>query len=276
MKIAFLKMEGSGNDFMVIDNRNQSFSALPIPLIKKWCDRKKGIGADGLILIESSSCSDFKMRIFNSDGTEASMCGNGARCAVHFAHLNKIIDKTQCSLETLAGIIHAKIIHDHVQLNMGIPKKIQTNVSLTCLGKNYKIHSIDTGVPHIVIFMENIDLIDVGLLGKAFRHHDFFKPHGTNCDFVQILDLHTIKVRTYERGVEDETLSCGTGVCASAIVSVLLEKAMWPIQALTQTGEILTIDSTLTPNQLEKVFFLTGPVSVCFSGEIAHPIDIGS
>src|SRR3989338_7469928 len=219
-KIEFTKVVASGNDFVIIeDNRPSSIVHRP-SLVKEICDRKFGAGADGLLLLEKSQAADIKMRIFNADGSEAEMCGNGARCAaLYISHRSQVTGyRSELRIETKAGIIEAKVSDEFVRIKLTETKDYQPGTPIKINGRELKINSINTGVPHAVIFVEGIEQIDVSNIGRQIRYYERFAPYGTNVDFVEVVDNDTIKVRTYERGVEDETLACGTGAVASAIV----------------------------------------------------------
>src|SRR5262245_34202270 len=208
----FTKMNGAGNDFVMVDNRDLKHS-LSRDIIAHLCDRHRGIGADGLIAIEPpQSGADFRMRYYNADGGEAEMCGNGARCFARFA--SRVTGKNGAlSFETMAGVITAKLLGDEVQLEMSQPKDLALNSKLTALGKDHTVHFINTGVPHAVIVSDDVGKVDVRPLGAAIRYHDHFSPKGTNANFIEVQGPRLLSIRTYERGVEDETLACGTGVC---------------------------------------------------------------
>ncbi len=242
-KIPFFKMNGSGNDFIIINNKERVvYENIDIPIqefASRICKRAQSIGADGLILIENDEEYDFSWRFFNSDGSEVEMCGNGARCAARFAYLNNIAP-LEMKFRTLAGIIEAKITGLKtciVQLTNPIGYK--DNIKLDGIG--YNISFINSGVPHAVIFTDNLDNIDVKKEGAIIRNHDYFKPEGTNVDFAQIINENKIGIRTYERGVEDETLACGTGSVACAIIAILQNKAQSPVQVLTKSSKILKV-----------------------------------
>ena len=262
----FHKMSGTGNDFIMIDNRTRFFPAQNTKLVMSLCDRRKGIGADGIILIETSKSCNFKMRIINSDGTEAEMCGNGARCAVLFAHRLGMI-KNECTVETLAGELHGSLNDNFVRLNMGIPKDLREPVLLSFKDRALEVYFVNTGVPHAVIFVEDIKAVDIFETGRFIRNHPQFSPKGTNCNFVQIIDSSNIHVRTYERGVEDETFSCGTGTCAAAIISALYKGLKWPITSTTQLGDTLVVDSEIQKGSENHVFYFSGAVDTAFKGE---------
>lgn len=266
LTFTFHKMSGTGNDFIMIDNRTHFFPVQNNKLITDLCDRRKGIGADGIILIEPSKNNNFRMRIINSDGTEAEMCGNGARCAVLFAHKLGIIQK-ECTVETLAGELQGSLNENYVRLNMGIPKDLKDPVALSFKESLLEVYFVNTGVPHAVIFVEDIKTVNVFETGRFIRTHDHFKPKGTNCNFVQIVDSSNILVRTYERGVEDETYSCGTGTCASAIISALHKGLQWPITSTTQLGDTLIVDSKIQKGNENQEFYFSGAVNIAYKGE---------
>jgi len=240
-ELPFYKMTGCGNDFIVVDNRAGRVAAQDMPwLARKICRRKMSVGADGLILVETSTRADFKWRFYNSDGSEAEMCGNGGRCAARFAFLEGIAGKT-LAFETLAGIVHAEVLGDRVKLRMPGASDLRQGVRLEVDGKTVAVDCINTGVPHAVIRVEDIDRAQVVPLGRPLRHHGAFQPLGTNLNFVQRTTDQRIAVRTYERGVEDETLACGTGCIASALVLAAAGEVRSPVDVLTRGGEVLTI-----------------------------------
>ena len=213
--IKFTKMVAAGNDFVVFRDSLKLSTARMRSLARKICDRKYGVGADGLLLLSKSKVADVGMRIFNADGSEAEMCGNGARCAALYAAGGK----KKISLATIAGIIHSQINNNNIKIKLTDPEDIKLELSLALSKRIIKVNYIDTGVPHAVVLVEDVDLIDVKSIGKSLRFHKKFAPRGTNVDFVQIINKGNIAVRTYERGVEDETCACGTGSAASAIIA---------------------------------------------------------
>lgn len=273
MNIFFTKMQGGGNDFVIIDNRAR-MKALENgqKAARRLCHRKFGIGADGLILIENSSATQpathFRWRFFNADGSEAEMCGNGARCAARFAYLSQIAP-AQMRFETLAGIIEAEVCKDseQVRIRLSDPQNLKTDISLPLKGQTVTVHHIDTGVPHTILFVTEIEQAPVIESGRAIRYHDTFQPRGTNVNFVQVMGPSEIAIRTYERGVEDETLACGTGATASAIISAIKGLCKPPVRVRTQGGDVLIIDFMLQ-NEAVKDVFLTGPALVVFDGRI--------
>ena len=240
-KIEFYKMSGSGNDFIIIDNRSNIVDESDLSnFIVNVCRRKMSVGADGVILVENTDNADFKWRFFNSDGSVAEMCGNGARCVARFAYLNNIAGSNM-SFETLAGLVKAEVIEERVKVKMTDPFDLETDVTIDLKNGLTSIYSINTGVPHVVMVKNSIDDIDIVKIGRKIRYHDRFLPAGTNVNFVCHIKDNTIAIRTYERGVEDETLACGTGAAASAIVMAHKMKLDSPLSVLTRSGEYLNI-----------------------------------
>ncbi|MCK4262224.1 diaminopimelate epimerase [bacterium] len=273
-KIKFVKMCAGGNDFIIIDNCDNILPEDRSALAKEVCRRKFSVGADGLLLLESSSQADFKMRIFNPDGSEPEMCGNGARCIARFAYLRGIAGK-KMSFETRAGRMGAEIIDERVKLGMGEPTDMGLNLEISLKkgirgssNKLYKLHKINTGVPHAVSFVDNLEEVEVKGLGSQIRYHPHFQPEGTNADFVQVVDGQTIKMRTYERGVEDETRSCGTGAVASAVVAFSLKKvAEIPLRVETRGGEVLKVYFNSKGQKMADVY-LEGEARIIYEGEL--------
>ncbi len=257
-QINFFKYHGAGNDFIMLDNRSQQYSALTSKEISFLCNRHFAIGADGLIMIENSDHGDFYMRYFNSDGPEGTMCGNGGRCAVLFAHNLKLFDKST-TFFAVDGEHKADLLSDgQIRLKMSdssLPEAV-----------NEKMYKIDTGSPHLVVFVENVENYNVKEIGRKLRYDTQIYPEGTNVNFCQIVD-NKIKIRTYERGVEDETLACGTGSVASSIVSYFLGLIKQNKNILLETkGGQLAVSFDMS----DKVYdiFLTGPAKKVFEGKI--------
>ena len=261
-----MKMNGAGNDFVLIDNRTGEVH-LNRRQIARLCDRHRGIGADGILLLEKpSNRADFRMRYFNADGGEAEMCGNGARCFARFA--NKVAGATdRISFETRAGVISAELIGDLVTLQMTRPTDLRLSVSLRIANENKAIHFINTGVPHVVIPVQHVTDIDVEREGAAIRQHEMFSPKGANVNFIEKRGTNKIAVRTYERGVENETLACGTGVVASALIFAATEQADSPIAVLVRGGSELQVGFEKTGAEFRSVT-LTGPAEFVFEGTI--------
>jgi diaminopimelate epimerase len=256
MITGFNKYQGTGNDFVIIDNRKGVIDPRNSSLINKLCDRRFGIGADGLILISDSSQYDFEMKYFNSDGLEGSMCGNGGRCSSDFAIKSGIAGK-ELSFQAVDGVHKARMDNGIIRLSMNDVHKPQL------ISGNY---FLNTGSPHYVIFRKNIDQTDVNTDGKKLRWSEDFKPGGTNVNFVEITG-NGIYVRTFERGVEEETLSCGTGVTASAIASVLSRQFdIIPVKVKTKGGE-LEVSFKINEDVISDIW-LSGPATFVYEGTI--------
>jgi diaminopimelate epimerase len=263
----FAKFVGCGNDFILIDNRLENFPLHRPQLISKLCHRQFGIGGDGIILLQSSQKADFRMRIFNPDNTEGEMCGNGLRCFVKWIE-SLGYKKGHYLIETLHGEIKAFIQDDSfVQVHMGNPKDIQWNVSLKFLGQTLIGHYLNTGVPHVVIFVENVEHIDVQEWGAALRHHSHWGDRGANVNFVEQVSNQKLKIRTYERGVEGETLACGTGATASALAAAFQNQISNPIIVETRSKENLLIDFSRIDDQFLDVS-MSGPAKGIYCGQI--------
>lgn len=265
--LSFTKMNGAGNDFVMVDNRDLSRS-LDRGTIAQLCDRHRGVGADGLIAVEpAENGADFKMRYYNADGGEAEMCGNGARCFARFA--SRLSGKTDSvSFETLAGVIGARFIGERVQLQMSVPKDLALGAKLTAHGQDVTVHFVNTGVPHAIVFVDSLGAVDVRNVGAALRYHDHFAPKGTNANFVEIEAPRVLGIRTYERGVEDETLACGTGVCAAALIHHALTGATSPIEVRVKGGDTMEVGFVPTDDGYTEVT-LTGPADFVFEGQVA-------
>jgi len=265
--IPFVKMSGTGNDFIIIDHRKPLIGREAMAEFASLvCRRKFSAGADGLILIEDSDQADFKWLFFNADGSVAEMCGNGARCAARFAYMHGIAP-ARMRFETLAGIIEAQVADINVSVKMTDPRGLQMHREITVDDEPVLLHSVDTGVPHAVIFVDDIAEMDVCAWGSRIRHHEAFMPAGTNVNFVQEQD-GAFKVRTYERGVEDETLACGTGATACALVATLLDQTASPVEIITSGGDRLTILFDVKDGMSADNVFLKGPAHVVYKGEL--------
>jgi diaminopimelate epimerase len=265
--LSFTKMNGAGNDFVMLDNRNLSLQ-LSKDEIEKICDRHRGIGADGLLAVEpATNGADFKMRYYNADGGEAEMCGNGARCFARF--VNKLHGNSlkAVKFETLAGVIGAEFIGDQVRINMSTPHSLKLRQSLNVDDSMLEVHSVNTGVPHAVVFVDYLEQTDVQRLGAGLRYHEAFAPRGTNANFVKVTGPGSISIRTYERGVEGETLACGTGMVACALIYHELHNAPSPIAVLVKGGDTLQIGFEKKGDTYENVT-LHGPADFVFQGEV--------
>jgi len=265
----FSKYVGSGNDFILIDNRKLSFPAHDCSFISKLCHRQFGIGADGVILLENSEKADFKMLIFNADGSEAEMCGNGIRCFFKYIQ-EKGFNLTTCLIETKEAIIRLAQGDprkpNEISVEMQDPIDIKWDIDLTVDSKNLKVHYLNTGVPHAIIFKEQIEDNDLKILGPKIRNHQQFLPKGTNVNFATITGTNEVTIRTYERGVENETLGCGTGATAVAIAAAHLYDIQLPVSIKTQSGEKLEINFTKNQSIIKDVT-MKGPAVFVYSGE---------
>ncbi|MDG2194209.1 MAG: diaminopimelate epimerase [Polaribacter sp.] len=256
MKLTFYKYQGTGNDFILVDNRSEEFPKENISLINKLCDRNFGIGADGLILLENDEKSDFKMVYFNADGNESTMCGNGGRCIVAFAYKLGLINATTSFL-AIDGLHYATIEKEIVALQM-------IDVNTITVNENFVF--TDTGSPHHVQLVEHLIDFPVVTQGRKIRN-EIYGTAGSNINFVEQINASTFAVRTYERGVEDETLACGTGVTAVAIAMHTTGKTKSNSVTLPVNGGILTVSFELVDNHYKNIF-LKGPATFVFKGTI--------
>ncbi|MFH0762408.1 MAG: diaminopimelate epimerase [Candidatus Omnitrophota bacterium] len=287
-KIEFTKMVASGNDFVLIDNRGQGRETGSLKqLAKLACDRRYGAGADGLLFLEKAKMADIRMRIFNADGSEAEMCGNGARCAALYLSQNvslrapkgrsnpgfeiassgfallAMTDKFK--IETKAGVIESIVKGDNVKIKLTDPKDIKLDIPIKVNNRALAVNYINTGVPHAVIFVEGLNNIGVAELGRQVRRHKKFTPAGTNVNFVEVLNNDSIKIRTYERGVEDETLACGTGAVASALLFSGKAGIIHKINVITKSGEALKVYFERAGANFKNVW-LEGKAKIVYTG----------
>jgi diaminopimelate epimerase len=266
-RIPFFKMHGGGNDFVLIDHRERF---IPVPeqprFAQRMCVCKTGVGADGLILLEDSDKADLSWRFYNADGSEAEMCGNGARCAARFAALNGLTAPS-LTLETLAGIVHAEVQDRVARVLMAGVGDVRLNINIPLGGSALTGHFMQVGVPHVVVPVDNLENAPVKEWGRTVRFHPLFQPAGANCNFVKVEGPHVLAVRTYERGVEDETLACGTGAVASALIGARLGAVTSPVLVRTQGGEVLTVTFKAQGEALSEVF-LEGEALVVYQGEL--------
>jgi diaminopimelate epimerase len=270
--IAFEKISGSGNDFIVIDNRQGSIpSDIQPEFARKVCRRMFSVGADGLILIEDSEDSseaDFAWNFYNADGSVAEMCGNGARCAARFAFGHGITER-KMKLQTIAGIVEAEVSDEDaiVRVKMTPPRDFRLGLSMRLDGEDHAVYAVNTGVQQAVIFVDRDD-VPVKKWGRKVRFHELFEPQGSNANFVRLLGKNKLKVRTYERGVENETMACGTGAVASALYASMLKEMDSPIEVETSGGELLTIFFDLQDGPVAKEVYLQGPTRIICTGNL--------
>lgn len=276
----FTKMHGIGNDYVYVNCFEESVKN-PAEVSKFVSDRHFGIGSDGLILISPSAIADFRMNIYNADGSQAEMCGNGIRCVAKYVYDYGLTDKTEISVETLAGIKYLRLQVENgkvasVEVNMGAPilepKEIPVaveespvvNVPVEVKGKIYHMTCVSMGNPHAIIFMNNVKDLDIAAIGPYFENHTVF-PKRTNIEFVEVLDRNTVNMRVWERG-SDETLACGTGACATTVACILNDKTENEV-----TVHLLGGDLKIRWDREANQVYMTGPATVVFDGEITLP-----
>lgn len=265
--LTFYKMSGSGNDFILVDNRAGIVDEIDLDrFIASICRRKLSVGADGVILIESSDQADFKWRFFNADGGEVEMCGNGGRCVARLAYL-KGIAGPRLSFETRSGVIQAEVTGERVKLEMPGPTLLQLDYPLKVKEETLTVSSITVGVPHVVVWVDDLETCPVFKAGRAIRYHERYAPAGTNANFVKQLDDGTFAIRTYERGVEDETLACGTGSVATALIAATQGMTISPALLRTRGGETLKVHFERTGEGFERVF-LEGEARLVYEGKL--------
>jgi diaminopimelate epimerase len=257
-RIVFAKMVASGNDFVVMHGYKKLNGLNKLAL--QLCNRKYGIGADGLLLLNKTGSDSINMRIFNADGSEAQMCGNGARCAALYS------GRKNLNIKTIAGVIKAQVSKDDVKIRLTDPKNLRTDIKLKINAKSLSVNFINTGVPHVVIPVSGLEKIDASGIGRQVRYNRKFAPAGTNVNFIEVINKNSIKVRTYERGVEDETLACGTGSVASALIFALKTGLQSKVNVLTRSGEILKVYFIRTNNHFSDVW-LQGKARLVYKGE---------
>ena len=263
MLIPFSKYQGAGNDFILIDDRSCRFPIEDEELIKRLCFRNFGIGADGLILLQSSLSADFRMRIFNADGKEASMCGNGLRCLI--AYIKDLgFSKELFRIETESEVFQCTSSGGKVSVTLSPPAVLHWGVKLQEGSILDEIFVVDTGVPHAVVFVEDLDSCPVDTWGKELRHHPKFSPSGVNVNFAKVSSDGTARVRTYERGVEGETLACGTGGAATAFVLFQKDGGKAPIRVMPKSGEGLEFSIKDPSKEIE----MQGSAEFVFEGRI--------
>lgn len=272
-KIPFYKMSGAGNDFIIMDNRKKVIDESNLTqMITGICRRKMSVGADGVIIVEDTNNADFKWRFFNSDGSMPEMCGNGARCVARFAHLNGIAGR-KSRFETLAGIISAQVNDNGtVKIKMTDPFDLKPEYTIRLDRRDITVGSVNTGVPHVVVEVDDIEKADVVGMGRVLRYHDHFAPEGTNVNFIQVADGlisddQGVIIRTYERGVEDETLACGTGNVAAALIVAAKKGFSSPISLLTRSRSVLKIYFKQENGRFSDVY-LEGDARLIYEGHL--------
>jgi diaminopimelate epimerase len=260
-------MHGGGNDFVLMDHREGFIPDAEQPgFARRVCHRQLGAGADGMILIETSPTADFRWRFYNADGSEPEMCGNGGRCAARYAVLKGIAPAT-LTFETLAGTIEAEVKDRRVKLLMAGVGELRTDQSISLEETVLWGHFIRVGVPHVAVPVVDLEGTPITNWGREVRFHPLFAPAGTNVNFIRVEGPQTLRIRTYERGVEDETLACGTGAVASALISARLGQVVSPVTVHTRGGEALTVYFTPDGEAFTQVF-LEGDALVSYQGEL--------
>jgi len=269
MRIRFTKMHGAGNDFVMIDNRTAALS-LTTEQIAALCHRRFGVGADGLLLLEkpeNPTSHDARMVYYNSDGSRADMCGNGARCFTAFAIAHGVGMAERLRFVTDAGPMTALVRGGQITIAMTTPRDLRLGETIPLKSGPSLVHYINTGVPHAVKFVPDVAAVDIRPEGAELRFHPAWGPKGANANFAQLRPGAPVHLRTYERGVEDETLACGTGVTAVGILAHLVHGIPLPVKVQVASGDVLTVHCRLQANQPMEVT-LTGPAAVVFHGEI--------
>lgn len=266
--LSFTKAAASGNDFIIIDNKSGELDARELDhgqMARELCPRRVSVGADGILVLEGSEKADFRMRIINPDGSEVDMCGNGARCSALYG--------AACGwggslkIETKAGVIDAGVSGNSVKLKMSDPRDVKMDINLGVGQNMMAVHYINTGVPHVVHLVDDLEAYSVKEVGRMIREHSLFAPEGANADFIGDVGGDSAAVRTYERGVEDETLACGTGMVASAVVLGLLGYASSPVKILSRSGETVTVHFNISGRRISDVY-LEGTANIIYEGRI--------
>jgi diaminopimelate epimerase len=266
MVIHFTKMHGTGNDFVLIDDREMKVPWQDHFRMAALAARRTGVGCEGIILIQPSARADFRMRFLNPDGAEVALCGNGARCAAAFANRLGVAGRA-LTMETLAGLVDAEILANGVKLWMPEPSERRYDLTIDAAGETFAGHAVTVGVPHLVVPRNDIDTLDVERLGAVLRRHETFAPAGVNVDFVKLSPPDHIRMRTYERGLEAESGACGTGAVAAAIVAVERGAFTLPVKIATSAGFELLVDGDWRTRRCTGMTLL-GPVTTVFEGRI--------
>ncbi len=272
--LTFTKMSGAGNDFVFVDKKQNDSLQVHTNLVQKICDRRNGVGADGLITIEDSTTHNFIMNYYNADGSTGSLCANGARCALLFASESGRLEDKKAKFISNGIEYKGEVISDsEIKFYLNPPKKIKYNFKIKAGGKLLNAHFADTGSPHVVIdinetegFLNSLDTVSVDALGREIRNLPEFSPGGTNVNFVNVKD-EEIHIRTYERGVEAETLACGTGSVAAALICFVTKKLSVPVKIIPKSNEKLFVNFDVENSKVRNLS-LTGPAKVTFTGKI--------
>jgi len=267
MRIDFTKMHGAGNDFVMIDNRSGAIELSP-KQVAQLCHRHFGVGADGLLLLdipEDPAVADARMIYFNSDGSRAEMCGNGARCFTAFALERGVGREGRLRFVTDAGLLTSTVVGNAITIQMSEPTELRLHETIHLQSGDTDVHHINTGVPHVVRFVDDASAVEIRLQGAEMRFHPAFKPKGANANFAALQGDGSVVIRTYERGVEDETLACGTGVTAVGILAHLVHDVPLPVRLRVASGDELTVNFDRDGETIRNVT-LTGPAKTVFRG----------
>jgi len=267
-EISFVKASGAGNDFVVIDNHDGHLDMDQARLARALCDRHFGIGADGLLVVEGCATADFHMQYYNADGSYGGMCGNGGRCIARFAFMKRLAP-ARMRFQALDHIYEAEILPEGVRLRMKDPRDYASGLQADIGSASFECRFINTGSPHAVVFVSDLESLDVQGIGRSLRFHRLFSPEGANVNFVHHQPGNAIAIRTYERGVEAETLACGTGSVASAAVAALELGLSFPVSVKVRSGEELIVDATKKGSRLTNVY-LQGSADILFTGKILY------
>ncbi len=271
-RIQFSKFSASANDFIVLDNRNGGFTNSASLLAKRLCSRRYSVGADGLILIENSNKASFRVRFINPDGLQFNTCGNGGRAAARYAFLSVIAGR-KMNLETNIGVIDAEVVGSSVKIRFVTPSRFTLNVPLIMNGRELKGHFVRLGDPHFIVYVKDIRTHKIVPLARKIRYHERFRPEGANVHFIEPVDRHYIKIRSYERGVEDETLACGSGCISAAIASYATKQATPPITFEPQSGIPLIVHFPEDSNFQD--LYLEGDARLVYRGELTKESLVG-
>jgi diaminopimelate epimerase len=268
MNIPFWKMQGASNDFILVDDRDETFPAHDRAWLAGIAHRRTGVGSEGIILIQPSDKADFRMRFYNPDGSEVEMCGNGARCVARLANELGAAGAAM-RIDTVAGLLRADVNGETVRLAMTPPADWRLDRSLNVAGRALAYDFVNSGVPHVVTEVDDLHACDVVGLGRGIRRHPAFAPAGTNANFIAATGPHSLRIRTYERGVEDETLACGTGIVAAALIAGRRGRVTPPVSVTPAGGDVLRVDYRLTDDGAEAVT-LEGPAVHVFRGVLTY------
>jgi diaminopimelate epimerase len=268
LEIPFAKLTGAGNDFVAVNNIDGGLDLDWAAFARLACERHYGIGADGLLVLGPSLRADFTMHYYNADGSEGGMCGNGGRCCVLFAQLTRPGNEA-VTFEALNHLYHATFTPDGIRVIMKDPERIRRGLQIRLTSGKMLCHSINTGSPHVVTFVDDLEGIDVGSVGREVRRHSEFQPEGTNVNFVKFLGSDRIAIRTYERGVEAETLACGTGSIASALITAMEKGASSPVTVQARSGEVLQVGFKSDGTKITSIS-LEGHARIVFNSSLLY------